>query len=390
MFCIGSRDVITQRNMFDFISNHLKILILSFLVVLLSFIFLVFGSSVEAQIISPKLSVSPHTFEFSVFPGEADTGIIEIKNRGNVALPISVKIVDFSASDENGGISFSESDQDVSFAARKWIKVKNPNFILSSDETERVHFTIKIPKNAEPGGHYASILFEPRLPSYYFKKGKPRVIPVIGVLFLFSVKTLSLNPQAHQKLDIVEFSIPKNNRIIALENMISMLLFREKAEVGDKIVITKQYPQNFILRIKNNDIYHIRPYGKLLIYNIFGKEVGKAKIPQETILPGRTRIFSVHLIPTAPKKLKWLPSPVFNLLSRNLFFGKYKAEVKLKAESPLIASVFYPNAPIALTFFSFSWKLWLVLFLILALSVLSIVKFKKRIELAIRTLFHSS
>ncbi len=91
-------------------------------------------------------------------------------------------------------MEFDESAQDPSITSRKWFKIKNPNFILEAGEKEEINFEIAVPENAEPGGHYSVMLFEPQLPAFYFKPGQPRTIPVIGVLFLISVKILALEP----------------------------------------------------------------------------------------------------------------------------------------------------------------------------------------------------
>ncbi|GAI28116.1 unnamed protein product [marine sediment metagenome] len=106
----------------------------------------------------------------------------------------------------------------------------------------------------------------------------------------------------------VEFSVPKKERLVALENMASKLL--GSIALAAEFEITKKSPSSFILRIKNNDIYHIKPFGKVLIYNIFGKKVGEAEIPQRTILPGKIRRFPVEFSPSIPNYLKWLPESI--------------------------------------------------------------------------------
>jgi len=381
-------------------------LIFNFLIALLVIIFLFFEFSVNAENISPSLSVSPNTFDLTVLPGEVQTGKIKIGNRSEVALPILARTVDFSAAGEEGEMTFDELSQDISFASRKWIKIENPNFILNPGETKEVYFTIQVPENAEPGGHYATFLFEPQLPSFYFEEPtppsgeplmlepdleitpvQPRVVPVIGVLFLFSVQTFTLEPETGQKLEVVEFSIPREERLASLENFLSKLM-GNIVEAASSITITKKSPQNFILRIKNNDIYHIKPSGKVLIYNFFGNKVGETEIPQRTILPGQIRKFPVEFSPEIPEKLKWLPASLSEFLVQNFFAGKYQAKIELQTKSPLTAEVFQPKIPVVLTFFSFPWQFWLSFIFISGLLFFLLVKYKKRIKLAFKTLFY--
>ena len=362
----------------------MKNLFLKFSLFIFVFLFILIGVA-EAKNISPRLSVSPHTFDLGVLPGEVITEKIKITNKSEVALPILARTVDFTARDEVGGMSFDALSQDISFASRKWIKIENPNFILEPSETEKINFTISIPENAEPGGHYAVMLFEPKLTSFYFEEGQPRAIPIIGVLFLFSVKTFTLDQEVEQKLEVVEFSVPKKERLVAIENLVSAAI-GGVAQAATEVTITKKSPQNFILRIKNNDIYHIKPFGKVLIYNVFGKKVGEAEIPQRTILPGKIRQFPIEFSPETPGYLKRLPASISNFLAQNFFFGKYQATIELQAKSPLTAETFQPNLPVILTFFSFPWQFWLGFVLTFGLLMFLIIKYRRRITLAFKTL----
>jgi len=330
------------------------------------------------------MSVYPQVFELDVFPGEKRVERVKLTNKSNVALPIEVRVVDFTAKDITGEMMFDEFSQDPSFASRKWFNLINPNFILEEGEKRDIVFNISIPENAEPGGHYATMLFEPLLPSLYFKKGQPRAVPVIGVLFLFSVRTLSLEPQEKPALEIVEFSISKQERMLALENITSKLLGSVVQASG--VIITKKAPQTFILRIKNNDIYHTKPSGKVLIYNMFDKKVGEAEVLQMTILPGKIRDFPVKVSLKGRERLKWLPAFAYDLFSQNLFVGKYKARLELNATNLTGEGLLAPSGFLFLTFFSLPWRFWILFISFLVLLAFLLIKYRKRMVLALKTL----
>ena len=269
---------------------------------------------------------------------------------------------------------------DISYNPRKWIKIENPNFILDPGETEMVNFSIEIPENAEPGGKYAVVLFEPQLPSWYFKEGQPRAIPVIGVLFLFSVEVEGLT-RPEIPLIVVEFNIPENLHLKRLENLLLGVvgIFTE-VQAAEKeaftIVETSHLP--FSLRIKNNDIYHIKPEGKLLILRENGKIVGETEIQKTTILPGKIRKFPVEFKPELPEKLtKYLPASISNFISQNLLWGKYQAQLVLTTESGIIKN--------EIEFWAFPWKIFLVVFLIIIILILT----RKRIGAAAKVLLKS-
>lgn len=345
-----------------------------------------FVQSVGAQEVIPRIGVSPHTFDLQVLPGEVIEQKIKIFNQSEFPIPITARATDFTAEDETGQMLFDESSQDISFASRFWFKIENPDFILDPGEIEEVRFQIEVPDNAEPGGHYAVILFEPRLPSFYFKEEAiVRNIPEIGVLFLTSVKKFTLEPESGRKLEIVEFSLSKEKRLVGLENFISRFTAAIIGITDVKIVESSHL--NFILRIKNNDIYHIKPSGRILIYNSFNKKVGDIKVPKRTILPGKSRVFPAEFKPEIPERLKWLPASIANFLVQNFFIGKYRARLELIAESPVSTELFSLTVPTALTFFSLPWKFWGSVILIFSAIVLFSLKYRTRIKKAARVLF---
>ena len=333
----------------------------------------IFGIVKAQEPSSLGLGVSPQVFELDIFPGEKIEKKIDLRNLSEVPMPILVKVTDFTAKEDSGEMEFDESLQDPSIASRKWFEIEKPNFILEPGGKKEVQFSINVPGNAEPGGHYSVMLFEPQLPSFYFKPGQPKTIPVVGVLFLFSVKTFALEPEIGKKLEVVEFSVPKEERLVTLENFISNLT-ASVAQAATFNIVEKS-PSKFILRIKNNDIYHLKPFGKVLIYNIFGKKVGETEVPKMTILPGKTRAFPVDFSPEIPENLKWLPASISNFLVQNFFVGKYQAKLELQ-----------PSIPAILTFISLPWKFWLSFILIFGLTIFILIKYRKRIILAIKTL----
>lgn len=345
--------------------------------------------SVRAQNIVPKIGVSPHTFELEVLPGQLLKEQIKIINQSEVPLPMTAKMVNFSAEEETGQMLFDEVLQDISINPSLWFKIEKPDFILDPDEVEKIKFQIQVPDNAEPGGHYTVMIFKPSLPSFYFKEeALVKNIPEIGVLFLVSVKRFSLESEVRQKLEIVEFSVAKEKRILGLENLLSKTL-GGVVFASDFEIVEDSY-LNFILKIKNNDIYHIRPSGRLLIYNWFGKRVGEAEVPKLTILPGKTRLFPVEFKPEVPDILKWLPAFISNLLVRNFFIGKYQAELELDVKSPVVSEIFRADIPDVLTFFSLPWRFWLTTIFILGLFTFIFRKYKNRIKLSLKTLLTKS
>ncbi len=341
-----------------------------------------FFNLVNAEDFKPRLGVAPHTFELEVSRGEIFKNKIKILNQSELAIPITTRITDFTAAEETGQMLFDETSQDTSFASRFWIKIENPNFILDPGEVEEVKFSIEVPDNAEPGGHYAVVLFEPQLPSYYFKEGQPRAIPVIGVLFLISVKVEGLI-EPETPLTVVEFNIPENLHLRKLENfLVGFVGLVTEAIAAEKqaFSIVETSHLSFTLRIKNNDIYHVKPKGKLLILTGSDKIAGETEITETTILPGKIREFPVEFKPELPEKLtKYLPASISNFITRNLLFGNYRASLYLTTEKSTIKE--------NIEFFAFPWKFVLSIVFIFALTLFFLIKYKKRIKSAVLIVF---
>lgn len=358
-----------------------------FVVLIFILLFLLVGNILAKTGDEIRLSVSPEMFELSVERGEELFEKIKIYNQSPLPIPIEAQVTNFGAQEESGTITFfqepvpREEEDDISYNPRKWIKIENPNFILDPKETEEVKLLIDIPENAEPGGHYAVILFEPKLPSFYFEEGQPRVLPIIGVLFLFSVEVEGLT-KVEVPLTIVEFTIPEELRLKRLEHLMADVagLFFEADEEKELLSIVEISHLSLFPRIKNNDIYHIKPSGKLEIFTMRGKKIGETEIKKTTILPGKIRRFPVKFKPELPEKLeKYLPASISNFISRNLFFGKFKSQLSLKLEGAIIEK--------DIEFWVFPWKAGLSTAFLFGLTILLVVRYKKRIATALFVLF---
>ena len=352
-----------------------------FIILLLSLLFLPLFSFAAGDS-SVGLAVNPQKFELDVFPGESFDYKIELSNLSDLAMPIKIKMADFNAADDSGEITFSETES----VSSQWFKVENSELILSPQEKKEIKFKISIPSEAERGGYYNVMIFEPQMPSYYFKEGQPRAVPVIGVLFLTSVRTLSIGSEENlPKLQVVEFSIPREERIASLEKFAGIFSSKGLASAQSAydlpaLPFAEKTPSSFSVKIKNNDLYHIKSSGKIVIYDIFGQRVGETSLDQKTILPGRTRSFKAAFLPEMPEYLKWLPASISNFFLNNFFIGQYQAEVQLKGSNPVFESD--TGTSQKFSFVVFAWKFWLP-----ALTLLIMVLIlRKRIGKAILVL----
>ena len=283
--------------------------------------------AVYAQEREVSVFVSPPTFELELEPGQNYQNEIYLINKSDLSLPIEVVVTNFIATDEIGGMGFEAGEEDIADNSRKWFEVEKPNFILEPQQSERIKFSINVPKDVTRGGYYSIIIFESKPPPHYFEEGATKVIPQVGVLFLISV-----GKKGEADFEIVEANVSEKVRIRFLETLATRNRHETEYETDtkQKIIIANSIHIPFVFRVKNNDVYHIKPSGTLQIFGSGDKIVGEVEVKKTTILPGKIRKFEVNFEPALFEKLdRYLPNSLASFISENLFFGKHKILLNL-------------------------------------------------------------
>ena len=334
-----------------------------------------------------NLMISPEIFELQIEKGEIYNGKVKIYNKGKAPIPMEAVTSNFGAEEISGAPTFynnssgNNEEDDILFNPRKWMEIENPNFILDSGETVSIRFTISVPENAEDGGYYTVIFFEPKVSAsgnLYQNESGVSVIPKIGALLLISVGERK-KPTDASFLTVSEFSIPEKFHLKKLEDSvinITGLVSTAYAETIKSFSVVETSHLQFNLHIKNNDAYHIKPSGKLAILSNNGKLLGETEIRKTTILPGRTRQIPVEFNPELPAIVQKLPSPLSNFISKNLFFGKYHAS--------LILDVDGISKKEDLIFWIFPWKFFLAIIFMLAVLILTRKRIKRAMIVLVR------
>lgn len=110
-----------------------------------------------------NLSISPLKHEFTIEAGSEKTENVLVTNQTDGPITLYTSKEDFVAGDDTGTPTFIKpKDQtDDTYSLSNWIKLENENLTLAKGESREVRFTVKVPKNSEPGGHYGAIFFSP-------------------------------------------------------------------------------------------------------------------------------------------------------------------------------------------------------------------------------------
>ena len=276
---------------------------------------------------TPKtaLGVTPAIVELVIEPEKTSESSVTVFNVTNFPLPIKGTVKNFVPKEE-----IPPNSQNI-FDASAWIKIEPSDFILQPLEEKKIKISIAPPKNAEPGGHYATIYFQPLIPEEVLSYQSSHITSRIGVLTLLIVKG-----------DI--------NETITLGNV-------------DYKKFTQYGPKIFTLKFKNEGNVHIAPSGKLIIKNIRGKVTERISMPNKIVLPQTVREVQVERN------------------GRFLLPGKYKIEMALTygSEKREIKSKPY-------TFWVFPWFAIFIIAAILTPTVWFMIIKRQRLKLAVQIL----
>ena len=278
------------------------------------------------------LTLTPIRLELSGDPGEIITQKITLINEKQTPETFYTSFENFTAEGETGNPTWSTPTDDLG----TWMKATDSVTLLPGEQ-KNVPFTITIPKDAEPGGHFAGIFWgtTPKIQS----GGQVAIGAKTGVLIL-----LSVSGPISEKGGILEFATKNNQTFFTA------------------------LPVDFYYRFQNSGSDRIKPQGNIDINNIFG--IGSTKIFGNPI--------EGNILPRSVRKLEtsWSGADVYTSGNpdqqrsffdqvkyewRNFAFGHYTANLNLTYGQN------NESASSAFAFWVFPWQLLITLFVLLIL-----------------------
>jgi hypothetical protein len=249
-----------------------------------------------AQAAPSGLTITPSNVELQIKPGESVTKEITLTNSTQADVDIKVSRRNFTAQGEEGQITLTTDENNYSLAT--WIETTPETISIKKDGREKFLVTIKVPKSAEPGGHFGSVVFA-TVPKADVKQTGAVVSQEIASLILVKI------PGTVEEDAVIE----------------SFKALQSFYELG---------PVSFEARVKNNSTVHIRPVGTLTVTGMFGQKF-TGQVDSRNILPG-----AIRKIPA--------------ILNNKLLIGKYTASVSLvygtQNNAPLIATATFWAFPV--------------------------------------------
>ena len=288
------------------------------------------------------LTISPVKMEISGDPGQTLQDKLVLFNEEKDTKTLYSSVENFESRGESGAPFFLP--ERIGLAT--WIKTQE-QVTLKPKEEKTIPFSVIIPKNAEPGGHFAAILWG-MTPPDATKGGQVAIGGRLGVLIL-----LRVSGEVKEGGGLLDFG------------------GKDKQKFFSSLPITLAY------RFNNTGGNRVVPQGEIKIKNLFG--FTSANIPanknEGSVLPGSARKFEVVWAPleipsggTATQGDLSLSGqgeagfwPAVKTQWREFHFGWYTANLNLTwGAANQTANATY-------SFFVIPWQLLLIIFVILAI-----------------------
>lgn len=266
------------------------------------------------------LTVSPVRIEIDVAPGQEVTRAVEITNASSSTVGLSASAVDFEAAGDSGKPRFVRAGRSE-WSMSGWVRSAPNQFTLGAGETRKIEVGMRVPKDAEPGGRYAAVLFS----SAPLPGAKTAIVASVGTLVLLRV-TGRTTEAGSATLDA-----PR---------------------------LVDGPPVNFGVRFANDGNVHVKPAGSVKVSRLWGGPVANLRIGGENVLPHSARAFQAS----------WKDVPAFGAFV---------------AEGALSYGTAGKNAPLGRTiFFVLPWRLLLAGIALFALGILVslLVRRKPRVQ----------
>jgi len=276
------------------------------------------------------IQVSSPIYNATIDPGGSYQDTIKVRNVSDTPQTFYPEVFDFRPSGETGTPEFilNGDAQSYTYSLASWINISKVGIKLEPNKSTALNFVINVPKNAEPGGRYAGILFGTSPP--HTDGSQIAISNKVGSIVLVRV-----SGAAKEVATVKEFSTPKN--------------------------FYTTPPVDFVARIQNSGSVHVIPKGTIDIKDTFGRKVATLPVNEKNgnVLPESIRRFDKD-----SSNLVWNPG--------GFTVGRYTATLSLNYGSPAKALT------AEVTFWVIPWVQLIIAALTLIILILLLIFLVKR------------
>jgi hypothetical protein len=222
-------------------------------------------------LVENDFTLGPGKIELFLNPGESVTRTLLITNRLGRPMKFRVEIEDFTGSPKGDKAVVLLGEKKSPYSLRDYLHPEIREFTLAHGERMVLPVTVSIPKDAEPGGLYGSVLISTSPSENILQreedktKGQVKLVARVGALFFVRIKGKALERGQLEKFDTVN----------------SKRFYQSG-------------PVYFSIYYKNMGNVHLDPYGVIEIKNILGKKIGEIEIEPYFAMPKSLRYREVR------------------------------------------------------------------------------------------------
>ena len=275
--------------------------------------------------------LGPGKLELQLLPGQTKTVYINISNRMAETKRFEIDVEDISGSTDINESVVLLGDDRGPYTLKDYISVPKYKFDLEPNLRVTIPVTVSVPKDAEAGGKYGSVLVktvttEADPGSEDGAAPRSAIISRIGSLIFVTV--------------------PGETEIAGELKSFSTLNNKKWYEKG---------PIEFQILYENEGSLHLNPYGEIRISNVLGEDVGFVELKPWFALPQSLR----------SREISW---------NRDLLFGRYTATLNLnRGYDDIIDEA-------QISFWVIPWKIVATIFVGLFVVIWFIMRFFKSFE----------
>ena len=299
------------------------------LLFLLPLLLFIFPFYVIAQ--SPEkigFSISPFSFEYDAKPGDKINGVLRVENINNEEINVTIDPESLIAYGQDGQVALTE--EEPTFSLKKWVVLNKKSERIKPKDFAYFDFTINVPKDIEPGTHYGALTVTFTGDKKEFTSTGADIIQKSSAIVL-----LRLPGDTVEDLRLTYFQTDK--------------FFYTDTNV------------KFSALLENKGNVHVKPFGQILIFDLFGNKIKEINLTGKNVLPNNKRIFEedVNIEPIS-----------YFRAELNMFYGS-------TSQKTIFAQT---------NFIGINWPVLSKYLLILLAVIVFYIIFRKRINKAVKIL----
>lgn len=229
------------------------------------------GAPILAQETGNGLSITPTKAEFSIEKGKAEVVSIQVKNLTKGKVIAKAFINDFEADEDTGNPKLIiDRSSEVSSSSLASFILGLEDIKLGPEETKEIQLTIQVPEKAVSGAYFGAVRFTSVPDTDVKNDAQVSLNASVATILLVEVPG-----DITQKIQVNNVSVYNAS--------------------GKASSVFTAIPKQVGVEVKNIGNGFAKPFGKVLVKNMSGKQVSSYElndtVPRGNVLPNTTRTF---------------------------------------------------------------------------------------------------